>query len=291
MTATVFSRLAPLAPWTDRTGQLSVLRLVVFLALLVPGVLVFQDLAFGPIRPEPFEFALHQTGEWAVRILVLSLAVTPVRRIFRWNRVVGLRRMIGVTALAYAVLHLGLYMAQENWVLPKIASEIALRFYLTIGFVALLALIALGATSFDRAIRTMGPRWTTLHRLVYPATALALFHHFLQAKADVSAATLLSGLFVLLMLYRLIAARRWRLENIGILTAAALVASALTAGLEYAWYALATNLPAERVFMANFNLALSLRPAVLVLLAGLAVAAIRLGLTLATSLKARLRAA
>lgn len=282
--------IAPYAPWTDRTGKLSPLRTIVFIILLIPAIAIFSDLFFGPMRPEPYENALHETGEWTVRFLLLSLAITPLRRIFRWNRIIGVRRMVGLAALAYALTHLTLYAAQENWMLGKVASEIFLRFYLTIGFVALVGLIALGATSFDRAIKAMGRRWTQLHMLVYPIGVLALWHYFLQSKADVSAATLMSGIFALLMLYRLAARARLPLTNPATLLLAGALAVPATAGIEYAWYALATNLPADRVFMANFNLSYAWRPAIWIGVIALGVASTKLAVSGIVWIRGRLMA-
>ncbi|WP_299817950.1 sulfite oxidase heme-binding subunit YedZ [uncultured Roseibium sp.] len=261
------------APWTDRRGTLSGLRLAVFLLLLLPAAWILFDLAFGPVYPEPYELALHESGTWAVRFLLLTLAVTPLRRIFHWNRVIGLRRMIGVSVLAYALLHLGLYAASEHWNLSKVVSEIFVRFYLIVGFSALAGLAVLGATSFDSAVRRLGPNWNRLHLLVYPVAVLALFHFFLQSKSDVSQATLMAGIFALLMIYRLAVKLGFPLSNFLVLAACALLGAAATAAIEYAWYALATGIPAERVFQANFNVAGSIRPAVWLGICGLAVSA------------------
>ncbi|MBW4976594.1 ferric reductase-like transmembrane domain-containing protein, partial [Roseovarius mucosus] len=82
-------------------------------------------------------------------------------------KVIVVRRMLGVTVMAYAVAHLTLYAVDQNLILTKVISEIALRLYLTIGFVALVGLIALGLTSTDAAIRNLGPNWNRLHRLTY----------------------------------------------------------------------------------------------------------------------------
>ena len=259
------------APWTDRRGQTSPLRLAVFLGLMVPAIAILTDLLFGPLRPEPYEHALHESGEWAVRFLLLSLVITPLRRIFSWNRIIGVRRMTGVAVLAYALLHLGLYVAQENWDLAKVVSEIVLRFYLAIGFVALLGLAALGATSFDSAVRRMGRNWNRLHMLVYPIAVLALFHFFLQSKTDVTQPTLMAGLFCLLMLYRLAVRFRLQLSSWWVLAVCALAGAGLTAAIEYSWYALATGIPAHLVFLANFDVATSVRPAVWVGIVGGAV--------------------
>lgn len=264
------------APWTDRKGQLSPLRLAVFVGLLVPAAVIFADLLFGPMRPEPFEYALHESGKWVVRFLLLSLAVTPFRRILAWNRLIGVRRMIGVSVLCYALLHLGFYAAQENWHLGKVASEIVLRIYLTIGFAALLGLIALGATSFDAAIRKMGRNWNLLHRLAYVIGVLALIHFFLQAKSDVTEPTLMAGLFILLMSYRVAGIIKLDISRSRVLGLCATVSAALTAGVEYAWYALATGIPPKLVFLANFDVETAIRPAVWVAIIGLAIAVLPL---------------
>jgi len=256
------------------------LRLGVFLLLLFPAVRIFYDLAFGPVFPEPYEQALHQSGNWAVRFLLLTLAVTPLRRIFAWNRISGVRRMIGVSVLAYALLHLGLYAASENWHLVKVISEIFLRFYLTIGFAALAGLAVLGATSFDSAIRRLGRSWHRLHMLVYPIGIFAIFHFFLQSKSDVTEATLMAGLFVLLMIYRLAVRASFSLSSWFVLTVCAALGAAGTAAVEYAWYALATGIPADRVFWGNFSVTFTIRPAVWVGIAGLAVSAAALIQTL-----------
>ncbi|WP_208987370.1 protein-methionine-sulfoxide reductase heme-binding subunit MsrQ [Roseibium marinum] len=289
MTSTKHFMLRHYAPWTDRRGELSGLRLCVFVLLLFPAAWIFFDLAFGPVYPEPSEKALHESGTWAVRFLLLTLAVTPLRRVFHWNRVIGLRRMIGVSVLAYALLHLGLYAASEHWNLSKVVSEIFIRFYLIVGFTALAGLAVLGATSFDSAVRRLGPNWNRLHLLVYPVAVLALFHFFLQSKSDVGQATLMAGVFALLMLYRLTVKTGFPLSNFLVLAACALLGAAATAAIEYAWYALATGIPADRVFQANFNVSTSIRPAVWVGISGLAVSAMALLQTVGKHAGNRLR--
>lgn len=289
------THFASLLPWTDRRGQLSVLRLTTFAALLLPAIAIAVDLVWGPLRPEPYEHALHESGTWAVRILLVSLAITPLRRILAWNRLIGIRRMIGVAVLCYAVLHLGLYAAQENWDLVKVGSEIVSRIYLVIGFFGLLGLAALGATSFDVAVRKLGPvAWTRLHKAAYGIAVLALIHFFLQSKSDVTQPTLMAGLFVLLMGYRLAAWLKADLSRWLVLVLCALVAGAATMAIEYGWYALATGLPADRIFLANFDIGNAIRPAVWVGIAGLFVAVmpwIRTGMETLRDLRAAKRTA
>ncbi|GAB4530496.1 MAG: hypothetical protein Tsb0019_32230 [Roseibium sp.] len=181
--------------------------------------------------------------------------------------------MVGVSVLAYALLHVGLYAAEEQWNMVKVATEIAQRVYLAIGFVALVGLAVLGATSFDAAIRGLGRNWQRLHSLVYGIGALALVHFFLQSKSDVYEPTLMAGLFLLLMLFRLSVKVGADVANPLVLAGCGILAAIGTAGLEYAWYALATGIPADRVFAANFDVLTAVRPALWVGFSGLAMVA------------------
>ena len=260
-------------PWTDGAGRHSHLKLIAFVALLVPAALLAVDAATGNLGPRPWDLAIHRVGWWTVLFLMASLAATPLRRTLRWNGLVAVRRMIGVTVFLAAALHLVLYAGEQAWDLWKVSSEIVRRFYLTIGLVALLGLAALAATSTDAMVRRLGGRrWQALHRLSYPIAVLALVHFFLQTKADVTQPILFSGLFVWLMAYRL---WRWRFGDpspaglVGLAVAAAL----LTAAGEVVGISMAFNAPASIIAAAHFDLDIGIRPAWWVLAAGLAMAA------------------
>jgi sulfoxide reductase heme-binding subunit YedZ len=256
-------------PWLDRSGRVSVLKLTVFAALFVPGLWIGVQWQMGWLMPKPVTEAIHQSGEWAIRMLLLSLLVTPLRRIANWGKLILVRRMIGVAALAYAAIHLSLFCLDQHFDLAHVASEIALRVYLTIGFGALIGLCALGLTSTDAMIRRLGAkRWQGLHQWVYAITALGLVHFVLQAKIDVTQSILMTGFFILLMAYRLVA--RWGLQlRPRELAAVALLAAAATALIEASWYGLATGIPAMRVLAANLDFEVTIRPAWWVLLAGI----------------------
>ncbi|MCM0021474.1 MAG: ferric reductase-like transmembrane domain-containing protein, partial [Tagaea sp.] len=162
-------------PWTDRTGRIVPLKLGVFLALLAPGLWVAYALATGQLGAQPLKAATRELGSWALRFLLISLAVTPLRALWKWNALFAVRRMLGVGACVYGVLHLALYAASQGYDLVKVASEIWLRVYLTIGFVALLGMAALAATSTDDAMKRLGGKaWRRLHRLAYPIAVLAI---------------------------------------------------------------------------------------------------------------------
>ncbi len=272
-----------MTPWTDRSGKFSPLKAGVLAGACLPAVWLALQAASGALGPagspgplgaRPVTEAIHETGDWAIRFLWISLAVTPLRRIANWPKLIMVRRMLGVTALCYALAHFALYIVDLKLDLLRVASEIALRFYLTIGFVALLGLVALGSTSTDAAIRRLGGNWSRLHKIVYAIGLLAAFHFFIQSKADVFEPTLMAGLFLLLMLYRLAHWRGFALTSPSILVAIAILGGLGTAAVEYAWYGLATGVPPGRVLAANLQFSFSIRPAWWVLATGLAVAAI-----------------
>ncbi|MCE2932066.1 MAG: sulfoxide reductase heme-binding subunit YedZ [Hyphomicrobiales bacterium] len=231
--------------------------------IIAPGLWIGGHGLNGTLGAKPLEVALHETGLWAVRLLLVTLAITPLRLITGWGKLMQLRRMLGVAALAYTLIHLFLYVVQQRYDLVVVVLEIIKRFYLTIGFVALVAMVALGVTSTDGSIRRMGAEsWNRLHRLIYPLTVLAIFHAFLQAKINVSEEVVQIGVFVVLMAVRFL--HRGRRLNVWSLLALALLAVPLTAGLEALWYGLATGVPWRRILDANLMQALAPRPAVVV---------------------------
>jgi sulfoxide reductase heme-binding subunit YedZ len=260
-------------PWRDRAGRFSALKAAVFALLFVPAALIAFGLATGGAGPRPFDWTIRETGEWTVILIVAGLAVTPLRRIGNWPKLILVRRMIGLAALAYALAHLATYVADQRFDLVHVGTEIVLRTYLTIGFVAVLGLAVLGATSTDAAIRRMGRAWNRLHRIVYGIAALAVLHFFMQSKIDVSSPTVYAGLLVFLMACRVATARGAALTP-ATLAGLAVFSVAATMALEAAWFAVATGVPAGRVFLANFQWAAQPRPAWIVGLAGLAVAAV-----------------
>lgn len=262
-------------PWRDRSGAFSPVRALVLAALLLPALLLAGAAWSASLGPKPWQAATQDSGTWAMRLLLLSLLATPARQILREARIAELRRMVGVACFAYAALHLLLYAGDLAFDWLKVATEIARRIYLTIGFAALLGLAALAATSTDGAVRRLGgERWRRLHRLAYPAAALALLHFTLQSKADVTEPMVMWGFYLWLMGYRL-AAPAGGAPALTALLALATAAAAATAALEFAWYGLATGIDPWRVLAANLDVALGLRPALWVGLAGLAAAGLR----------------
>jgi sulfoxide reductase heme-binding subunit YedZ len=246
-------------PWRDRHGRFLKFKAAVLALMPIPGLVWAFWLIHGDLSGRPLNEVIHGTGSWTVRFLMLSLAITPFARILEWPRLLTVRRMVGVTALAYAITHFSLYIVDQKFHLFTVASEIVLRFYLAIGFVALTGLIALGVTSTDAAMKRMGKRWKQLHRLVYPIGALALLHFFIQTKANVGEPVFVSGLYVWLMLWRSLPVR-WR-TSMWSYFALVPASAVLTAAIEFAWYGLATRISPLRILQANWSERFFPRPA------------------------------
>ena len=268
------------ALWQDRRGRLSWLRVATLAALVYPLALAGVAAARGGLGGRPLNELIHRSGWWALIFLLVSLAVTPLRRSARMAKLVDVRRMIGVASFAYAAVHILLYVVDLRFDLVKVASEIVSRLYLTIGFAALLGLTALAVTSNDAMVKRLGGlSWRRLHQATYAITLLALIHFFQQTKADISVPTLYAGLFVWLMGYRLLAgtAGEGALAPLP-LALLATASAALTFIGEAVGLALSFGQPlagflpmyAATVFDAD----LGIRPGWWVLAAGLAVAAL-----------------
>lgn len=261
------------------------LKLATLVALCLPAV----DLAWrwyaGDLDPRPVTLATHATGDWAIVFLLVSLALTPARAVFDWSPLIHIRRWVGVAAALYAVAHLLIYVLDQKWNLIVVAMEIVKRFYLTIGFVALLALVALAITSTNGWQKRLKRNWKRLHWLVYPAVALALLHFFIQSKVKIGEAAFAAGLFAWLMLWRVLPVRlRTGFAGLFLLAAAATL---VTAVFEASWYGLVNGIDPMRVLAANLDPELVPRPAQKVLAVSLLVivlVALRRGLAAATGL-------
>jgi sulfoxide reductase heme-binding subunit YedZ len=272
---------APWQIWRDAAGRLSPLRIAALCFLVVPVIIAVYDFNVDGFGARPLNNVIHRAGFWALIFLMTALAITPLRRIARFNQLVDVRRMIGVGAFVYAASHILLYVADQMFDLWKVASEIVLRLYLTIGFVALVGLTVLAATSTDAMVRRLGAsKWQRLHSIVYGIGLLALIHFFQQTKADVSAPTFVAGLFTWMLGYRLLVKFRYpRTEPPAwVLLALAVAVSALTFIAEAIGIGIVFNVSPLRVLQSAFDFddLSMIRPGWLVLGAGLIVAGVDL---------------
>jgi ferredoxin-NADP reductase/DMSO/TMAO reductase YedYZ heme-binding membrane subunit len=189
-------------PWIG--GNMPVARLGLILNLLVPLVLLAWDGAHRNLGADPVNDALHTTGLVALTFLLFSLAVTPVRMVTGWTWLVQFRRSLGVYAFYYACAHLAIYYWWDRGHnLSSTVYEITHRYYLLIGFLSLVLMAPLWATSFNGAIQAMGATWwKRLHRLAYIAAALGCWHLYLQSKADKRRPDVYIAILIGLLLWR-----------------------------------------------------------------------------------------
>jgi sulfoxide reductase heme-binding subunit YedZ len=254
--------------WRERNGSFSWFRTAILLAVCLPGIVTAIQYAAGFFPVRPITEIIHATGLWTIRLLMVSLAVTPFRQSFRWARLVTVRRMIGVAAFSYAVLHLTFYAADNMFDMAKVVSEIALRIYLTIGFAALLILGTLALTSTDGMVKRLGGKaWQRLHRWIYAAGVLACVHYFMQSKLNVSEPLVVAGLFLWMMAYRLVfwLGSSERASALSTLAGLGIAASLATALGEATYYHFRTHAPFLKVLQADLNFHAGVRPAWIVL--------------------------
>jgi sulfoxide reductase heme-binding subunit YedZ len=161
------------------------LGIVIVAACLAPALRLAWQAAFGDLGANPIETVEHATGAWALRLLLATLAVTPLRRLAGWQAIATQRRTLGMFAFAYVVAHFFTWSVLDNeleW--ASIVEDIAKRPFVTVGFTAFVLLIPLAATSTRASIKRLGKRWAKLHRLVYVAAALGVLHFFWLVKKD-----------------------------------------------------------------------------------------------------------
>jgi sulfoxide reductase heme-binding subunit YedZ len=180
---------------------------VVFVICLVPAVLVVTD-AFeltGRLGANPIEAIQDRFGIWALRFIMITLAVTPLRRLTGWNWLVRFRRMFGLFTFFYVLMHFLTWLILDQGVLlSAILEDVTERPFITIGFAALLLLTALAATSTNAIRRRMGRRWQSLHNAAYVIGVLGVWHYWWQVKQDIT-----EPLIYAVILAVLLAARLW----------------------------------------------------------------------------------
>jgi sulfoxide reductase heme-binding subunit YedZ len=187
-----------------------VIRVALFAAALLPFIVLLADAFSDGLGADPVKAITHRTGWWTLALLMVTLAVTPLRRLTGWNRAVQYRRMLGLFAFFYATLHLLTYVVLDQTLdLSYVGEDIAKRPYITVGFTAWVLLVPLAVTSTKGWIRRLGKRWTRLHRLVYLVAMLGVVHYYWLVKRDVREPLIFAGVLAALLLLRLpFAARR-----------------------------------------------------------------------------------
>jgi methionine sulfoxide reductase heme-binding subunit len=177
------------------------LKPAVFMLCLLPLAWLIFRAVTGALGANPIEAITRDLGDWALRFILIALAITPIRVLTGWTAIGRLRRMLGLYAYFYVILHLSSYIGLDQFFFwSGIWQDILKRIYITLGMVAVILLTALAVTSTDAMIKRLGGRrWRQLHRLVYPAAVLGVIHFYMMLKADYTEpaiyALILTGLF------------------------------------------------------------------------------------------------
>jgi methionine sulfoxide reductase heme-binding subunit len=189
-------------------------KTTLFVACLIPAALLVWRGFEGHLTANPVEFIEHSTGDWAIRFLLITLGITPLRKIFNQPLLTRFRRMLGLFAFFYTCVHLSMYLIfDQMFDLTGIWADVMKRPYITVGTAGLLMMIPLAVTSTAAMVRRMGPkRWQLLHRLIYFSTLAGIIHFYWLRKSDVREPLMYGGILTVLMLFR---ARLWLSKGSG----------------------------------------------------------------------------
>jgi sulfoxide reductase heme-binding subunit YedZ len=178
---------------------------LIFALCLIPLALIIRDALTGRLGAEPIRELQLRTGWWTLSFLLITLTVTPLRRLTGWHRLIKLRRMVGLFAFFYAVLHLSNYVGVDQFFAWRdIGEDILKRPWITIGFTAFLLMIPLAVTSTPAMVRRLGgKRWAALHRLIYVAAACGVLHFLWLVKKDTREPAIFGLILILLLAARL----------------------------------------------------------------------------------------
>lgn len=188
---------------------------LVFTACLVPFAWLQFRAFTGRLSANPIEDITLTTGIWALRFLVLTLAITPVRRLTGWNRLIAYRRMLGLFAFFYAIQHVAIYVAdvtavEGSFALAPVLRDIVKRPFITAGMIAFVLMVPLAITSTKGWIRRLGRRWQLLHRIIYISAIAAAIHYLWKVKVIIGSPVYYAGIIGLLLAFRVVWALRGR---------------------------------------------------------------------------------
>ncbi|MDE0157646.1 MAG: sulfoxide reductase heme-binding subunit YedZ [Gammaproteobacteria bacterium] len=176
---------------------------VLFLLCTLPFCVLVYNGFTNNLTANPIKEITHFTGEWALRFLLITLSITPLRKITRRNALIRFRRMLGLFAFFYACLHFSTYLVLDqffDW--NEIVLDVAKRPYITVGFTAFVLLIPLAVTSTNRMAQRLGNNWRRLHSLIYPIAVLVIFHYLWLVKADILPPLIYGAILCLLLVLR-----------------------------------------------------------------------------------------
>jgi len=180
-----------------------VIKPVLFVICLIPLLLLTIGALNETLGANPVETMTRETGEWTLRFLLITLLVTPLRRILGWFWLIKLRRMLGLFVFFYAVMHLLTYIWFDQFFnVNEIIKDVIKRPFITVGFTAFILLIPLAVTSTNKMMKRLKKNWGRLHRLIYIIAVLGLLHFIWLVKADYLVPVIYGLILFLLLFYR-----------------------------------------------------------------------------------------
>lgn len=195
-----------MVPWRDASGRFSVLKATTLIALFVPAIWMLDEVWSGRWDfPSPYVLLIYHSGLWTTYLLLLGLLITPARKVLRINRLIQLRRMIGIASFSYMLLHISAWLGLRFWDGGTLLKELLQRPSLWIATLAAIGLVPLTATSFNAAIRCLGTmRWNRLHSSVYGLTGMAVIHFLMSPGSLQGLPFLMAGCYFWLMAWRVL---------------------------------------------------------------------------------------
>lgn len=180
------------------------IKVAIFLLCLVPAARLLWKAFHAGLGANPIEFITHETGDWILIFLVLTLSITPLRKILQLPELIRFRRMLGLFAFFYAFLHFSTWIGLDKFFdFRELLNDVAKRRFITVGFIGFLLMIPLALTSTAASIRWLGgKRWRMLHRLIYVSAIAGVIHYYWLVKSDVRKPVLYAILVGLLLAYR-----------------------------------------------------------------------------------------
>jgi sulfoxide reductase heme-binding subunit YedZ len=189
-----------------------VLKPVVFVSCLAPFSWLVYNAFWGDLGVNPVETITNETGIWTLRLLAVTIAITPLRWLTKWNPIINFRRMIGLFAFFYASIHFSIYfILDRSLMFDGLWDDIVKRPYITVGFSAFVLMIPLAITSTKGWIRRLGgQRWNLLHKLVYVSASLGVLHYWWKVKLDVTNPMIYAAIVAMLLGWRVVKAMNKR---------------------------------------------------------------------------------
>ncbi|HEY5799099.1 MAG TPA: protein-methionine-sulfoxide reductase heme-binding subunit MsrQ [Burkholderiaceae bacterium] len=200
--------------WTPSPKALTAIKAAVFVAALLPFARLVAFVFLDKLGANPIEFITRNTGDWTLYFLCLTLAITPLRRLTKWNWLIKLRRMLGLYTFFYALLHFTTFLWFDHFFdVAAMLRDVAKRPFILVGFTAFVLLIPLAVTSTNAMVRRLGgKRWQALHKLIYPIAMLGILHFWWMkaGKNDFGQPLVFGAIVAVLLLARVVWAVRER---------------------------------------------------------------------------------